>query len=338
MSGKIFFAAALLGTALLGTNLYAGERTIPVDLFLMVDKSLSMAEDGKFESLHAWASDHLVTQMLIPGDRISVWEFYGRSQRVLDMVIPENGDTSRIIEAIDRIVPDGEYTDIGLALDTIREAIAGWGDPDRLKILYMLTDLKQEAPWSSRYAGVEERYESPYLAEARILTHGNWFEITLDMDIQDQVVAGTKKLYESILQSSTDPREQSFAGASDPEGFAGRGSTANGSGSTAESSGSPGDGSAGTGSRGAASGNSGSAEAESGGKEDSGDDDGQETDGAENGTADSTGSAADRPSGPLPLIVGLVILCLAAAGLGIVIMRAHSRKKRKEESEPSLDR
>ena len=55
---------------------FAGERTIPVDVFLMIDKSQSMNEPGKFDSLHKWVRDTLVTEMLIPEDWITVWEFY----------------------------------------------------------------------------------------------------------------------------------------------------------------------------------------------------------------------------------------------------------------------
>ncbi len=312
MTGKRFLASAVIGMLLAGASLFAGERTIPVDIFLMVDKSLSMAEDGKFDSLRAWVRDHLVTQMLIPGDRISIWEFYGKAERVLDEVIPETGDTGKVVAAVDRIVPDGEYTDIGLALDTIRDAIRDWGDPDRLKILYMLTDLKQEAPWTSRYAGVEEKYDSPYLAEARVLTHVNWYEITLDMDIQDQVVEDTKKLYQSILDASVAPRDDAFAGATDPSSFSGDGTAAGNVGqSGAGGSGSPAEG----GTDGMAAGQS---------------------EERAPGTGKPAGSAGT--GGPLPLIVAGVILFLASAAFALIAWRAHSRKKRKEESEPPLDR
>lgn len=318
MSGKKFYKAALLGMVFWGAHLFSGERTIPVDIFLMVDKSLSMAEEGKFENLHIWVRDHLVTQMLIPGDRISIWEFYGRAEKVLDMVIPPDGATDSIVAAVDRIVPDGEYTDIGLAIDTIREAIAGWGDPERLKILFMLTDLRQEAPWSSRYAGVEERYESPYLAEARIITHGNWYEITLDMDIQDQVVAETKKLYLSIVNSSSEPREESFEGASDSAQFTLSADTAQNydadssdSRKSATQEGSAPD-----------SGTTGIALTQSSGN------------GSQGAAVEAESSAGGRGiQGPLPLIAAGMIVCLAAAGLAFTVLRAHSRKKRKEESE-----
>ena len=63
--------------------LQAGERTIPVDFFLMIDKSLSMAEPGKFDSMHEWVHDQLLGQILIDGDWITVWQFYGKADHLM---------------------------------------------------------------------------------------------------------------------------------------------------------------------------------------------------------------------------------------------------------------
>lgn len=177
---------------------FAGERTIPVDLIIMIDKSLSMEEQGKFDSLHTWVRDQLVAQMVIDGDWVCLYQFYGQADRLLTMDVQGDADRQKIINTINGIKPDGQYTDIGLALDTIHGAMTKRGENGRHKVLLLLTDLKQEAPWTSRYAGVSDTYDSPYLAEARIIQHDNWFEITLDMDIQNKVVQTTKELYSSI--------------------------------------------------------------------------------------------------------------------------------------------
>lgn len=178
--------------------LLAGERTIPVDIFLMIDKSQSMAEPGKFESMHQWIREQLIGQILINGDWITIYQFYGTQQNMLTLTVQDENDRKKIVEMIDSITPDGQYTDIGLALDTIKLALDKRGTNDRLKIMLLLTDLKQEAPWTSRYAGSPESFESPYLAEARILPHDAWYEITLDMDIQNMVVKTSKELFSSI--------------------------------------------------------------------------------------------------------------------------------------------
>jgi len=183
---------------LLSGHLFAGERTIPVDIFLMVDKSLSMAELGRFENMSRWVTDRFLGQILIEGDWVSIYQFYGSCEHVITREISSNYDRQAILEAFKAIRPDGRYTDIGLALDTLKDALARRGDSGRYKILLMLTDLKQDAPWSSRYAGKMDRFKSPYLAEARVIEHENWYEITVDMDIQDRVVKTSRALFNLI--------------------------------------------------------------------------------------------------------------------------------------------
>lgn len=184
----------------------AGERTIPVDIFLMIDKSQSMNEPGKFDSLHKWVRDTLVTEMLIPEDWITVWEFYEKPHELQTMTIKSEADRATLIRTIDAIVPDGAFTDIGRALDSIQDSLNKRGRNNRYKILLLVTDLEQDAPWTSKYRGKQESFQSPYLAEARIIKHDNWYEITLDMDIQDAVVTTTKALYSDIIENKDHPR------------------------------------------------------------------------------------------------------------------------------------
>lgn len=199
-------ALSLILLALLISTASAGERTIPVDLYIMIDKSLSMAEMGRFESMQAWVRDYLAKQVLIHGDTVSIYQFYGATDHLLKLTVKSEQDRQKVVQTIDTIRPDGEFTDIGLALETLKTAIDQTPPDERYTILLLLTDLHQEAPWSSRYAGVQERYESEYLAEARIVEHNAWYEITLDMGIQDRVVLTSNELYSSIMDTSGQPR------------------------------------------------------------------------------------------------------------------------------------
>lgn len=182
--------------------LQAGERTIPVDMYLMIDTSLSMAEQGKFDSMQSWVQEQLLGQMLIPGDWISIYQFYGKTEHLLTVELAGDAERKNIANTFASLKPDGAFTDIGLALDTLKEALSRKEKNDRYKIMLMLTDLKQEAPWTSRYAGSPDEFENPFLAQARILEHDNWYEITLDMDIQKQVVRTSRQLFSVITESS----------------------------------------------------------------------------------------------------------------------------------------
>lgn len=174
---------------------FSGERTVPVDIFLMIDASVSMAEPGKFESVYQWVRNTLIAEMLITGDWVSLWEFYEEPHELLTLTLKTAQDRAAIIRTVDSICPNKKFTDIGKALDAMHTAMKNRKDIARHKILLLITDLEHDAPWTSKYRGKQSSFESPYLAEARIIRRDNWYEITLDMDIQDAVVHTTKALY-----------------------------------------------------------------------------------------------------------------------------------------------
>lgn len=189
-------------------SLCAGERTIPVDIFLMIDKSLSMDEPGKFDSLQTWVLNELVNQMLIKGDWITVYQFYEKPEHLLTTTIDDDRAKQAVYNAVRDIKPDGRFTDIGYALDTVQSLLDERGSNGRFKVLLLLSDLVQDAPWTSKYRGKQESFQSPYLVEARIISHDKWYEITLDMDIQDAVVQRTQDLYSNVLANDGLPRTQ----------------------------------------------------------------------------------------------------------------------------------
>lgn len=186
--------------------LRAGERSIPVDIFLMIDKSLSMEDPGKFDSLRKWVLDELVDQMLIKGDWITIYQFYKSPEHLITLTIEDKASMQRVYNTIATIKPDGQFTDIGLALDTMQYLLDERGSNGHFKVLLLLSDLIQDAPWTSKYRGKQDSFKSPYLVEARIIKHDNWYEITLDMDIQDVVVQRTQSLYSDVIANEGLPR------------------------------------------------------------------------------------------------------------------------------------
>ena len=189
--------------------LVAGERTIPVDIFLMIDKSLSMDEPGKFDSLQKWVLDELIEQMIIPGDWVTIYQFYEKPEHILTTTVEDAASRRKIYNTVKAIKADGHYTDIGAALDTVQAALDARGSNGRFKVLLLLSDLVQDAPWTSKYRGKQASFKSPFLVEARTVQHDNWYEITLDMDIQDAVVQRTQSLYSDVVANEGLPRTES---------------------------------------------------------------------------------------------------------------------------------
>lgn len=189
--------------------LSAGERTIPVDIFLMIDKSISMSEAGRFEDLQNWVQNHLFGEIMIDGDWLTVYQFYGKCDNLLTVTVNGKTEREQIAHTLSSIKPDGKFTDIGLALDTIKLALDNRASSERFKILMVLTDMKQEAPWTSLYAGSPEKFDSPYLSEARIINHNGWYEITLGMNIRSSVDKTSKELFSTLQKMKGKPLELS---------------------------------------------------------------------------------------------------------------------------------
>ena len=190
-------------------NLNAGERTKPVDMIIMIDKSLSMQDPGRFDSLQQWVLDELIGEIIINGDWISIYQFYESPEHLISIEIKGKEDTAKIIKTIREIQPNGRFTDVGKALDKIQEAVNERGENGRYKVLFMLTDLEQDAPITSKYSGKQKKFSSPYLVESRIIKHDNWYEITVDMGLDERVVKTSKALFSDIIKNNDKERLQS---------------------------------------------------------------------------------------------------------------------------------
>ena len=190
-------------------NLNSGERTMPVDMIIMIDKSLSMQDPGRFDSLQQWVLDELIGEIIINGDWISIYQFYESPEHLISIEVKGKEDTAKIIKTIREIQPNGRFTDVGKALDKIQEAVNKRGENGRYKVLFMLTDLEQDAPMTSKYSGKQKKFSSPYLVESRIIKHDNWYEITVDMGLDERVVKTSKALFSDIIKNNDKERLQS---------------------------------------------------------------------------------------------------------------------------------
>ncbi len=190
------------------STLSATKRTIPVDVVLMIDKSVSMQEPGKFDSLKKWVVNELIEQMLIPGDKVEIYQFYEVPEYLDSIKLNSEQDKQKVVDTINSITPNGKFTDIGKALDKIAAVAKSLRNGNKYKILLLITDLEQDAPLASKYAGKQKKFSSPYLIESRIIPHAKWYEITLDMSIQDRVIETTQELFDEIEKNKNTERTE----------------------------------------------------------------------------------------------------------------------------------
>ena len=150
----------------------ADERTENIDVFIVLDKSLSMIEE--IESVKEYIRDSLLDKILIPGDRFVIIAFYGKTELLMNEVYDATGNMNSIRNKIENIQADGRFTDIGNALDTLHTAVQEIAGEERRRFLLLLTDGKQEAPPESKYYTPDGQFNHEMLKNTKTIQKQGW--------------------------------------------------------------------------------------------------------------------------------------------------------------------
>lgn len=200
----VFFLVILFSTQFI----FALERTEPVDLYLIIDKSLSMEETNSFDSMKDWICNKFLKRCVAMEDFITVFIFYGESKVIYSDTIKTPEDLDNLIAVIQEQKADGPFTDIGSVLDNAKKRL-DLTPSSRMRVTLLFTDLIQEASYSSKYAGTYYDFADKYLATDRIIYHegdstqgiGSWYEIAVRTASDQSVADLAKKIYENIVAS-----------------------------------------------------------------------------------------------------------------------------------------
>lgn len=200
----VFFLVILFSTQFI----FALERTEPVDLYLIIDKSLSMEETNSFDSMKDWICNKFLKRCVAMEDFITVFIFYGESKVIYSDTIKTPEDLDNLIAVIQEQKADGPFTDIGSVLDNAKKRL-DLTPSSRMRVTLLFTDLIQEASYSSKYAGTYYDFADKYLASDRIIYHegdstqgiGSWYEIAVRTASDQSVADLAKKIYENIVAS-----------------------------------------------------------------------------------------------------------------------------------------
>ncbi|HPX26217.1 MAG TPA: hypothetical protein PLG87_05370, partial [Treponemataceae bacterium] len=75
---KLFF---ILISLLLLSLLNSAERVTPLDIYILIDKSISMEESGAYTDVKQWMTSSFIDNSLIIGDTVNLYFFYGETQK-----------------------------------------------------------------------------------------------------------------------------------------------------------------------------------------------------------------------------------------------------------------
>ena len=177
---KLFF---ILISLLLLSLLNSAERVTPLDIYILIDKSISMEESGAYTDVKQWMTSSFIDNSLIIGDTVNLYFFYGETQKAYTKTLGNTEDFLELKNLITQSSADGAFTDIGLALDTLKNIITTKTSSNQ-SAAFVITDLIQEASYGSKYAGTYYDFAQRYMTETELSliqfkTAKSWYEITV---------------------------------------------------------------------------------------------------------------------------------------------------------------
>lgn len=152
--------------------LQAESRRGNLDLFVLMDRSLSMVEE--FSGLQDYVDHKLIDGLLIRGDSVTLIAFFGETQYVFSGIIGEKITQEELKNKVDALEPDRHYTDIGSALDELKTIIGESSRKAYPDYVLLLTDGIHEGPSGSPYPGKTEDFDHPLRRQGRIIHHDGW--------------------------------------------------------------------------------------------------------------------------------------------------------------------
>jgi von Willebrand factor type A domain len=153
--------------------LTADERTENIDVFLVLDKSLSMVEE--IDAVTEYVKEEIVEKILIPGDFFLLIQFYGKAEVLFATEVGAGATPGDELSAIVKeMEADGRFTDIGNALDTLQQTLGRYENRDRRKYMLLITDGKQEAPPESKYYSPDGSFNHAFLENSKVIQKQGW--------------------------------------------------------------------------------------------------------------------------------------------------------------------
>ena len=157
---------------LVSISLFSDDRSEPIDIIIALDKSISMKEE--IEEVKSYINEFIVEELLIIGDHLYLIVFYGDSDTIISLDITSEEVRKTVSKLIDNIAANGRYTDIGSALDIVKQHFETRENNNRKKYVLLLTDGKQEAPQKSIYYSTDGKFNHKFLENTRIIQREGW--------------------------------------------------------------------------------------------------------------------------------------------------------------------
>ena len=173
------------------SGLFADQRAENLEIYLVLDKSLSMVEE--IEAVKEYVIEQIIEKIVIKGDYFLLIPFYGSTDNSFNGYISSRIELEDLHNRILNIQADGRFTDIGNALNTLRSKIKSENKSTR-KYMLLITDGKQEAPLNSPFYSPDGSFNHEFLENTKEIQKSGWKIVVLGIGTESAAKEIAKEL------------------------------------------------------------------------------------------------------------------------------------------------
>ncbi len=192
-------------------TIFGDTRTQNIDVYLVLDKSLSMVEE--IDSVKDYVSEKIIREILIPGDRFTLILFYGKAVVAYSGTVSAGDGKDLLLKKVASIKADGHFTDIGNALDMLKKVLSESESSSRMKYLLLITDGKQEAPPDSKYYSPDHTFNHEFLKNVKVIQKKGWKIEILGIGVESAARELAEKLSGAYREVPPDATSEEIAEA-----------------------------------------------------------------------------------------------------------------------------
>ena len=207
MNKKAIFIFFLCFLSLLPiSHLIADQRVENIEIYLVLDKSLSMVEE--IEAVKEYVVEQILGKIVVEGDYFLLIPFYGSTDNSFNGYISSRTELEVLRYEIENMEADGRFTDIGNALDTLRSKIKSNNKLAR-KYMLLITDGKQEAPPDSPFYTPDGSFNHEFLQNTKEIQKSGWKIIVLGIGTESAAkeIAQELSASYSVVSDTTSSQE-----------------------------------------------------------------------------------------------------------------------------------
>lgn len=140
----------------------------------MLDVSGSMNQGGVMRDVRTYLEKEVLRSMARTGDSFTLILFGEGARPVVSRRIGAQDDVEALSRELSLLKADDDYTDLGIALETLEEALASRTDGSATPLALFITDGKNAPPPGSPYSGRNIAVDQRFLDTGKKIAMKGW--------------------------------------------------------------------------------------------------------------------------------------------------------------------